>query len=272
MMIIKRIYDSLLSPSKLNNYINDKKIITILYFLILLIIYSVPICIGSLYSSTLSNSFMKDIRTSFVTSEVIPFEVKNNKLEFNGYIEKNYYYVSTSSYNIYFSSLKEIPTNEQNNSIFSTKTNVLFTTDGLYAGNNKILTLVFSYADLDFDGIDFSKAKDNDYKYWENIFSKIAKVIEKQSNTNTWLSIVTIICIELIGLVFCSLIISVIGKLSGNKLKFTKYWQMSIYLITPMVFGYLFANLYSLQIFYYIGLIVTVMNSMTFNRLSGKGE
>ena len=88
-----------------------------------------------------------------------------------------------------------------------------------------------------------------------------------------WITIVSLVLISSGGLALLSLIVTIFGRFSkGNTLKFSKYWQMSIYLVTPMVFGELFATLYSMQVFYYIGLIMTLIYSMTFNQVCGKGD
>ena len=232
--------------------------------------------IGVVFSSNLSTNFMEEVRTAFQMSEVIPYKIENNKLTYisdGENIEKSYYVISTTNYDIYFSSSKTLPDTVNRTTSFSiTKTRILFTIDGVYEYRN-YPTLLVTYDKYNLNGIDFSKAKENDYKYWENIFTNLSSIINTYKNQTMWITIVSLVLISSGGLALLSLIVTIFGRFSkGNTLKFSKYWQMSIYLVTPMVFGELFATLYSMQVFYYIGLIMTLIYSMTFNQVCGKGD
>ena len=276
MKIIKRLMDGLFSPGKIYYYKDDKKILTSIYFFILVLIYAIPMTIGVVFSSNLSTNFMEEVRTAFQMSEVIPYKIENNKLTYisdGENIEKSYYVISTTNYDIYFSSSKTLPDTVNRASGFSiTKTRILFTIDGVYEYRN-YPTLLVTYDKYNLNGIDFSKAKENDYKYWENIFTNLSSIINTYKNQTMWITIVSLVLISSGGLALLSLIVTIFGRFSkGNTLKFSKYWQMSIYLVTPMVFGELFATLYSMQVFYYIGLIMTLIYSMTFNQVCGKGD
>ncbi|CCY07170.1 uncharacterized protein BN756_00489 [Coprobacillus sp. CAG:698] len=276
MKIIKRLMDGLFSPGKIYYYKDDKKILTTIYFFILVLIYAIPMTIGVVFSSNLSTNFMEEVRTAFQMSEVIPYKIENNKLTYisdGENIEKSYYVISTTNYDIYFSSSKTLPDTVNRASGFSiTKTRILFTIDGVYEYRN-YPTLLVTYDKYNLNGIDFSKAKENDYKYWENIFTNLSSIINTYKNQTMWITIVSLVLISSGGLALLSLIVTIFGRFSkGNNLKFSKYWQMSIYLVTPMVFGELFATLYSMQVFYYIGLIMTLIYSMTFNQVCGKGD
>ncbi|MCI6013952.1 MAG: DUF1189 domain-containing protein [Coprobacillus sp.] len=276
MKIIKRLMDGLFSPGKIYYYKDDKKILTTIYFFILVLIYAIPMTIGVVFSSNLSTNFMEEVRTAFQMSEVIPYKIENNKLTYisdGENIEKSYYVISTTNYDIYFSSSKTLPDTVNRTTSFSiTKTRILFTIDGVYEYRN-YPTLLVTYDKYNLNGIDFSKAKENDYKYWENIFTNLSSIINTYKNQTMWITIVSLVLISSGGLALLSLIVTIFGRFSkGNTLKFSKYWQMSIYLVTPMVFGELFATLYSMQVFYYIGLIMTLIYSMTFNQVCGKGD
>lgn len=276
MKIIKRLMDGLFSPGKIYYYKDDKKILTTIYFFILVLIYAIPMTIGVVLSSNLSTNFMEEVRTAFQMSEVIPYKIENNKLTYisdGENIEKSYYVISTTNYDIYFSSSKTLPDTVNRTTSFSiTKTRILFTIDGVYEYRN-YPTLLVTYDKYNLNGIDFSKAKENDYKYWENIFTNLSSIINTYKNQTMWITIVSLVLISSGGLALLSLIVTIFGRFSkGNTLKFSKYWQMSIYLVTPMVFGELFATLYSMQVFYYIGLIMTLIYSMTFNQVCGKGD
>ena len=276
MKIIKRLMDGLFSPGKIYYYKDDKKILTTIYFFILVLIYAIPMTIGVVFSSTLSTNFMEEVRTAFQMSEVIPYKIENNKLTYisdGENIEKSYYVISTTNYDIYFSSSKTLPDTVNRAAGFRiTKTRILFSIDGVYEYRN-YPTLLVTYDKYNLNGIDFSKAKENDYKYWENIFTNLSSIINTYKNQTMWITIVSLVLISSGGLALLSLIVTIFGRFSkGNNLKFSKYWQMSIYLVTPMVFGELFATLYSMQVFYYIGLIMTLIYSMTFNQVCGKGD
>lgn len=276
MKIIKRLMDGLFSPGKIYYYKDDKKILTTIYFFILVLIYAIPMTIGVVFSSNLSTNFMEEVRTAFQMSEVIPYKIENNKLTYisdDENIEKSYYVISTTNYDIYFSSSKTLPDTVNRTTSFNiTKTRILFSIDGVYEYRN-YPTLLVTYDKYNLNGIDFSKAKENDYKYWENIFTNLSSIINTYKNQTMWITIVSLILISSGGLALLSLIVTIFGRFSkGNTLKFSKYWQMSIYLVTPMVFGELFATLYSMQVFYYIGLIMTLIYSMTFNQVCGKGD
>ena len=148
MKILKRLMDGLFSPGKIYYYKDDKKILTIIYFFVLVLIYAIPMTISVIYSSSLSTNFMEEIRIAFKMSEVVPYKIENNKLCFiddGENIEKSYYVVSTTNYDIYFSSSKTLPDTINNaSSLYITKTRVLFTLDGVYE-YGRYQTLLASY-------------------------------------------------------------------------------------------------------------------------------
>lgn len=271
MKLLKRLYAGLFAPSKIYTYINDKRILTFFYLLMLVLIYAIPLTINSLYGENFNSELINDIRVAFKTGEMIPYEINDNKLIFNGESEKDYYFIDSSSYEIYFSTSDTIPTVQDDFYFDISLGRILFWNDGIYEYSSTP-TLILSYDMLNLDGTDFRNAKNNDYDFWENIFTKLSTILDEYRNQTKWYTIGVLLLSSLLGLGLLSIIITIFGRFSrGNNIKFSKYWQMSIYLVTPMIFGELFATLYGLQLFYYIGLIMTIIYSIIFNQMSGKG-
>ncbi|MFA6611616.1 MAG: hypothetical protein WCS78_04455, partial [Bacilli bacterium] len=64
------------------------------------------------------------------------------------------------------------------------------------------------------------------------------------------------------SLVIWSLITTVFQKINiGSKVKFTKLWQLMIYVMAPYALGNLLSDLFGLVLLYYIGFILMVVNS-----------
>lgn len=268
MKLLKRLYESLCSPNKIGTFREDKKIFTFVYFLLLVVLYALPSAIVLLTSNNISSSVKSEIRNAFAYGEEIPYEIIDNKLVFNGDNEKEYYLIETENYQIYFSSSLNIP--EDDLSVFNYNTSsykIVFSTDGVYDGGitkSKIL----SYEQFDLNGINFLEAKENKYEFWKYTFTKLNTIIDAYRSQMQVISIIVLIATSVFSVGLLSLIVTVFGRFGyKNAISFSKHWQLSIYAMTPMVFGELFAVLFNVQLLYYIGIFMTIIYSIKINVL-----
>ena len=107
MRFIDRIVSGLFNPSQINNYREDKKSFTFLYFIFLLLLYILPSAILIVSNYGLDFKKQSNIKNSFENSEVIPYYIESNVLKYNQSIsnlDKVYYKIDIDNLLIIFSS------------------------------------------------------------------------------------------------------------------------------------------------------------------------
>ena len=106
MRFIDRIVSGLFNPSQINNYREDKKSFTFLYFIFLLLLYILPSAILIVSNYGLDFKKESNIKNSFENSEVIPYYIESNVLKYNqsiSNIDKEYYKIDIDNLTIFFS-------------------------------------------------------------------------------------------------------------------------------------------------------------------------
>lgn len=272
MKLLRRLYESLFSPGKIGTFKEDKRIFTFIYFLLLVALYSIPSIIVLVLSRNITSTTKEEIRSAFVFGEEIPYEIENNKLVFNGENEKDYYLIETDDYQIYFSSSMNIPENTTDMlSYTSTSYKIVFSIDGIYDGGIT-KSLILSYDQFDLNGMDFSKAKQNDYDFWKIAFTKLNTIVEAYRTQTQVFSIIVLIATSIFSIGLLSLIVVVFGRFGyKNKISFSKHWQLCIYAMTPMVLGELFAVLFGIELLYYVGIFITFIYSIKIDIFKERG-
>ena len=270
--MFKRIIDGLFYPSEIIHYRNDKKIITIGVLLFFAILLMVP----SLISLFLTKPFDYDakvaIRNSFSNNIEIPYIIENNKLTFVGDTEKTQYYVNVEEMNltVIFSTQEQVIL--EKNMLGSI---IVFTTDHVYLYNQiKNQRLLNYYEYPSFDSIDFRLAKNNNYQFWNQMFSIVQKVLDNNETLILSLSLVIIVFQAILMIVITTLLLTLFNRLGSNNIySFAMHWKMMIYFSGPFVLGFLLATLFNTMIFEYVGLIVTLIYSFKINQINfTKGE
>jgi hypothetical protein len=259
MKLIRRLSSGLFSPQEIVTYQNDSRWLTTLYLLILVLLMALP----SLLTMNKNSSFGYDekllLREDFYRDGVqIPFYIKHGQL-FHDTGDMEYSYSKTLKNGILVkATIKELSEIEQ-----STIPTVIFTKNGVIFHYTVYTDVLLSYADYpNLENLDFGDAYDNNEAFWGVVMPIIADKLAEFKPYVMIASIMVAILGTLGSLVIWSLITTVFQKINiGSKVKFTKLWQLMIYVMAPYALGNLLSDLFGLVLLYYIGFILMVVNS-----------
>lgn len=267
MNFLYRLYDGLLHPKDVHKYSEDKCIYPIMHFIILIILILVPTIVSIIFSNPFPKEIKDDLKYAFINGQEIPYIIEDNKLKYVGTeIEKTYYYIESNYYKIYFTSYDNFTPQKSNVmlSFLGEKTTLIFKSDGLYTSSSS--NAIFQYKSIDFNGFSFKEAKNGSFEYYDQIFGKITKMLDYIKEQTLPIDILLATFEIASNILLLSLICTLITRINQKQYHFKKQWKLTIYLLTPFIFGELFAILFSINIIYYIGLIITIKNCMSFNQ------
>lgn len=264
MKLFKRFKDGLFNPYNVNNYIDDKKGFTVIFFFILVILMVLPSAISTIASPIVDYEDKAYLRETFYHDEAeVPFYINSNIL-FNTNRDNNFVYKKE----IGNSTLIIMKANDDVTTYARYSTIIEFSRTGVFIHQFGIRRLLCSYKDyFEFSNMKFSDAYNNDGEFWQNIFSIIDKEVPKQKVLYKTMNIVLVFIATAFSLALWSLIFSVFNKsTSTKKMSFGKFWQLMIYLITPYAVLYTMSKMFGLNLLYYIGLGWTIVNIFRFSR------
>ena len=264
MKLFRRLSDSLFSPNSINNYIDDRKWYTTIYFFVLIIIMLLPASLSIILSPLVSYEDKVALRESFYHDEAkIPFYI-NSHILFNSDRNNEFVYKKELNNN----TLLVIKANDDNINYRSYSTVIELNRTGVFLEQFGFKTLLFSYKDYEvLNNIRFEKAYDNDSEFWDCIFQVLDKEIPKYEIIYKVANVLLLFVSLSASLALWSLIFTIFNKSSDNRgLKFTKYWQMMVYVLTPYAFCYSLSRLFGLSLIYYIGLLWTIINVLRFSQ------
>lgn len=264
MKIFRRISDGIFNPININNYLNDKKIFTTLFYFILVIIMILPQSVQILASSPLSYNDEVAIRETFYhNGEPIPFTIRSELL-FNDNHDNDYEYIKAINDNL----VVVFRADSEYKKYLGAETVVEFNRHGVFVHKYGIRMFLFSYNEKEeLNDIDFKSAYDDDKEFWDAIF-KVAEeeVLFKESLIKT-MDIAVLFIGEVLTVLILTLLLALFNRPINRKdLKFNKMWQMTVYLISPFAFAKVITELFGLTLIYYIGLIVTIINIIKFSQ------
>lgn len=264
MKLFKRFRDGLFNPYNVNNYIDDKKGFTVIFFFILVILMVLPSAISTIASPIVDYEDKAYLRETFYHDEAeVPFYINSNIL-FNTNRDNNFVYKKE----IGNSALIIMKANDDVTTYARYSTIIEFSRTGVFIHQFGIRRLLCSYKDyFEFSNMKFSDAYNNDGEFWQNIFSIIDKEVPKQEVLYKTMNIVLVFIATSFSLALWSLIFSVFNKsTSTKKMSFGKFWQLMIYLITPYAVLYTMSKMFGLNLLYYLGLGWTIVNIFRFSR------
>ena len=253
-----RFRDGLLSPSSIIDYIKDKWGKTILQLLLYALLLTIPIVISTLTYEGIEYDQKLEIMQEF-NNEVIPFEIINGELK-----------SKDSNITKYEKELSEL---------FKVKISL---DENVSSEITDIYTLVFKKDKIVimFSGFEQEIVKYNDVEGLKNIDLSL---LNKATNANEWdvifslyngfikdyLGIATILLgvisffENVVVILFIALIISFSFIMRFSKLlKYNAMYKMSIYYTAPFVVGSMLASLFGIALFYYLGVILSIVYSI----------
>ncbi|MDD3171165.1 MAG: hypothetical protein PHO86_02470 [Bacilli bacterium] len=259
MKLIRRFSSGLFSPGEIFSYQSDSRWLTFLYTIILVLLMALPNLVTLNKNTNIDYEDKLELReTFFHDGTEIPYYIKHNQL-FHDTGNTGYIYSKTLSngFVVKFTLGDNIQVDSATTpTIVFTKNGVVF----IYSIYNDILLTYDDYPEL--EDLDFSGAYNDDDAFWGTIFPIISNKLDSYKPVIITANVVVAIIGALGSILIWSLIISVFQKINiGSKIKFSKLWQMMMYIMITFVIGSLLADLFGSILLYYGGFILMVANS-----------
>jgi len=259
----QRFKEGLFSPSEIAKYQNDKKIVTFLFFLILVLLSIIPSLINLTHNRGLDYEERTTIRQSFLDNEV-HFSLVDSQLVADVGTNKIQTVLVNSTLLIVFTDQDSLKTDLSH---FNTYSRIVLTKKAVYFQQSLINVKLFAYADYpSLANLDFSDALKNDQNFWTTVFLVIEDQIAHHGSVTLLAKGLFIVISEILVLGFFSLIVAIFQMMSlSGYMKFTKVWQIMTYILVPYIVAKVFEDLFSLNYLSFLGAIITVFYS---NRLT----
>lgn len=262
MGLFKRLANGLFNPNEIRNYANDRGIYTVLFFLVLLLISIIPHTIQISKLDSINYQTKQHIMEFFWTDEVVEFSISDNKLISNNNQIKAQVFEYTPELLIAFSA-----TNEDLN--LGSRVAIVFGESEVYIKQNILQMSLFKYSDYSsLEGINFKDAKSpQNTLFWDTMFSVLNNEFLKVKPLVTFTYMLVIIFRTIFYMLLFSVLIAFfqMGQLRGIY-RFPKVWKLSIYCLTPYVFGTVLSVMFNFEILSYIGLFMTVIYGVIMSR------
>lgn len=255
--MFRRFRDGLFAPSQIINYKNDNWLLTILFFILLVIISTLPNLIYATQWGTFNYEEQMLYRNEYKLEE-LPFEIEDYKLNHKNN-DYDYIYKKTvaNSHNIV------VTVSGKDYSFDNSLPTIVITRDSvLYKYNTSRVKELFSYTDYkELENLDLELVKTGDYFLWSKIFTVVNQEMKIIRPMYIFINLVKIIFYAFIELVGFSLLLTVLQKFSLVDVSFLKLYKLIIYAMSPYVIGQVLYSLYGLNLFVIIGLIMTYIYS-----------
>lgn len=262
--MFKRFRSGLFFPSEIINYRFEKKITTILYLIILVLLSTIPSFIILFGDNSLNYADKRIIRDTFRDQE-LPYKIENYKLKYIGDEEEELLtFEITDTLNVVLTSKSEP---EFEISPFSVDTYIILTQDNVYYARSLNTSVLFSYTEYPvLENFDFSGATNDEYDFWASVFRIINNQLDEYSLMINLINIGGLILVSLFSLLILGLIITSFQKLFNPYNSFGEIFQMMIYALTPYVIGQLLASLFGFLLFSFAGMLMTIIYASKLSR------
>lgn len=273
MKLLDRLSSSLFSFKSLSSAVNDRKLLTFGYILILLFVIMIPNFIYSVNTLDIDYDFKVAIRNEFRNDKDLTFKIEDGLII--NYGDKEYYYKDTSlGIGIYISDKDEVAENVTSNSTVR----LLLLKDKVYLSTGFMRQPIFSYGDFDsLKNIDLNGAVIDDVRFWNIVFGAVQEYLDFIKPGYVAINIVYSLIEGLITILVTALILTLFNRFgSRTTLDFGDHYKLSVYSATGYVFGNTLAVLFNFGLFYYIGLIISIacciISGSKFNRIGERHE
>lgn len=271
--MLTRLKFGLFRPSQVSSLKDDKKIYTVLFFILMVLLSLIPFVILVSKADTLSYETKREIRSLFRDYE-IPYEIRDYKLtktSDNGEDKLNIP-VNQAFYIVFDDKLESEP------QITPNRITVVFAREKVYLIHFFYRKELFSYSEYrDLENLDLSLANADDHQFWDKVFPIVRDQLDKTRHYSLLMQIgvygflfyaIELLIFSLIVTLFLRTLIQVKANV-----KFSQLWRLIIYLLAPYVIFRLFADLYGLSILSYVGIITTIIYAIKMNNslTIGKG-
>ncbi len=248
----KRIRDGLFAPKKIIEYIKDKMYMPFLMVFLYAILMTIPVIINNLTSKGLDYN-TKDAIAYLFNGTDIDFKIENGEL-----INKS------AKADVVFekelNELLEIRISETENKNLKNKYVIEFSKTGFCVRFAYFKIFEESYQDYEeITNIDLSLLANRNSTTWDDVFSVVDKIVVDYNHRTIVASSIS----SIIRYAFYIIVVALLLSLSfvfrfRTYLNYSAMFKMSIYYTAPFAFGIILNNLFSLNIFSTIGIIISV--------------
>lgn len=253
--MFKRLRDALFSPSSLANYKKDKWWMTTLFFLMLVLISTLPSILYYLTPTKLTESDSLVIRKSFEGLE-LPFKIVDGILIKSPSSTEDTVTVLVADYYMIIITTNEEYEMDTVHPIFMIgKTKVTKIED-------KKEKVIFEYRDYpELNNFLFNKLSKGQYMDWDIVYSIINTELKLSNNIVAFVGIGQELLVSFFTYLILSLLLVLVNRMSFANIDFKSGWKLLIYCFAPYAFGELFAGLYGISILSFVGILFTVVFS-----------
>jgi len=264
--VYKRLKYGLFNPSSVVELKNDKKIYTIVFFFFMVLKSMIPAFLIINQVKNLDYDTKRHIRTTFQSSTV-PYEIVNYELvKKDNSLDEAHTIAIAPSFHIVFNHTIETPP-----SILTDKNIILFTKNKVYHIQLYFTKELFAYEEYpELEFLDLSLADNDNREFWNTVFPVVNQQLGKYfySIVITQLLFYNFLPIAFELFIFSLILAFFQKKFAGihADIKFSKLWQLIIYILLPYVVLRLLSDLFFFPLLSFIGIIVTVIYSIRLNK------
>ncbi|MFA5749203.1 MAG: DUF1189 family protein [Bacilli bacterium] len=253
--MFKRLRDALFSPSNLAEYRKDRWWITALFFIMLVVVASLPSILYYLTPQKLTEDDTLMIRQDFEGLN-IPYKIVDGNLiqassssldAVNVLVAESYMIVITTNDNY------ELSTDYPVFMIGKTKVTKIT------KNNTQVILEYREYPEL--NNLNFTKLTTDNYMEWDAVYSVINQELESNSDFVAFVGILEQFLVTVVTYLVLSLLLVLVNRMNFSNIDFKSGWKLLIYCFAPYAFGELFAGLYGIGILSFVGILLTVFFS-----------
>lgn len=254
MGIIKGFADSLFSPRELRTYSSKGVFKSLIYVLFLALLFSLPTIIGSFNAGKLSYETKVALKEYFENdADEFPCVIQNGKLiSENGFI---YSKQITETLFVYVGETydhSKVP-----NAFIPSNAVIAFLEDGVYLESQVFSKKLFEYVEyIDFEGLDFNGAFENDNAFWDSIFRVYNNYYKNFRTSLIIFNIIFAVLQSIFTIVIFGLLVTLFNRFGGhNAFRFKTHYKITLHGLTAYVLGNVFSIAFSFGLLYYVGII-----------------
>lgn len=261
MTIFRRLSDSMFSPKSVYNYKDDKWGNVVGMFLILVFLLVIPTSISVAMKNSITYEEKTEIKKIFA-DEHIPFQIRNGIL-LNENADDGYVYEKPIGTNFLLVITNDTDFSVENSAAFI----ILLGYDGVYLYTQISKYKILSYQDYDvLNDVDLSELGNIKSSNWDNIFIVINGEYKYFMRYFKPLFIIFNILYTAGSLIVMSLMISLLQYfILKDKITFSKFWKLCLYLFTPFAVLETIFALFNINLVY-ISLIITAVYIIRLSR------
>lgn len=253
--MFKRLRDALFSPSSVAAYKKDKWWITALFFVMLVVVSTLPSILYYSIPPKLTEDDSLTIRQDFEGKE-LPFKIIDGELiKSVGSSDKPVQVLVAKHYQVIITTNDNYQTTSEYPIFMIGKTKVT-----KIVGDK--VNVILEYKDYpELNNLNFNSLSKGEYMKWDVVYSVINQELKASSGSVALIGIGQKFLLTFITYLILSLLLVFVNRMNFANIDFKTGWKLLIYCFAPYAFGKLLAGLYGINILSFVGIVLTVFFS-----------